>query len=573
MLAFHGMAGALPKALQELKSRVVFRALAGYGVFVFAVLQVIEPVMHGLHWPDVVLTWTVAALLAGFPLISLGAWLADRSAARTPALVVLIAAVAALPALAWYVHAQRQPAAAPPPSPSIAVLPFLNLSPDRSQDYFSDGVAEQILDTLAQVPGLQVCGCTSSFSFKGKNEDLRSIGEKLGVANILEGSVRNSGKRVRVTAQLVSVASGFRLWSETFDRELTDIFAIQDDIARAVADALRLKLLPAEGAAQRSSSAEAYAAYLRARQALHASMDGWDEAVRELQRAVELDAGFAPAWASFATALALRSDQEADAALAEVDVRRAGEAADRAVALAPHQPEGFAARGFVRATYRWEWTEALADLSMALQLAPSDAETRRTYGLLLFSLQRREEGVAALRRAAQDDPLSGVAWYSLARALLDRRDLPGARAALARAAAISGNGPYIEHLFCLSDLLSNRAADALGRIVDADRENGKVVSRAGLYCAAIGLYGRGEVHAGDEALHDLARLHRGMAYQVAQLHGWRGETDAALEWLEISRARHDGGVMRAAVDPMLEKLHGDPRYQRLLQELKLPAPP
>ena len=262
--------------ISELKRRRVFRALIGYGIVAFAVLQIIEPIMHGMHWPDAVLSSVVVALAIGFPIVVGLAWIFDVNegriarppsaaslrGARLALVLVAIGVLAAAPGTFWYFYVRgiQKPARATTAA-SIAVLPFVNLSSDKEQEYFSDGIAEEILNALAQVDGLRVIGRTSSFSMKGKNEDLRSIGQKLDAANLLEGSVRKAGTHVRITAQLIEVAGGSHLWSQQFDRELTDVFAVQDEIARAVVAALKLKLLPARTAAideQRTADPEAH---------------------------------------------------------------------------------------------------------------------------------------------------------------------------------------------------------------------------------------------------------------------------------------------------------------------------
>src|SRR5207244_2230209 len=202
----------------ELKRRRVFRALVAYGIGAFAILQIIEPVMHGLHWPDAVLSYVVVALAVGFPIVVALAWIFDvtegriertpgaPTGARITLLLIAIGLLAAAPGLFYYFVVRAPRAGKASDARSIAVLPFVDLSPQKDQEYFSDGVAEQILDALAHVDGLRVVGRTSSFSFKGKGEDLRNIGQKLNVATVLEGSLRKEGNRVRITAQLVSAA-------------------------------------------------------------------------------------------------------------------------------------------------------------------------------------------------------------------------------------------------------------------------------------------------------------------------------------------------------------------------------
>jgi TolB-like protein len=289
----------------EFRRRRVVRALLAYGIAAFAVLQIVEPVMHGLHWPDAVLSYVVVALAAGFPIVIAVAWTFDvaggtagRPTARTAVVIAAVAVVAAAPGVAWFLLRKRPP----PPggeTPSIAVIPLVNLSSDKEQDYFSDGLTEELLDLLAKVPGLHVAARTSTFAFKGRDDDIATIAEKLHVGTVLEGSVRKSGDRIRITTQLINAADGFHLWSETYDRKLTDVFAVQDEIAEAVVSTLRLKLLPKS--VRRTASPDAYNAFLLGRQFNHqGSQEGWANARTALEKAVSLDPGYAAAWAELA---------------------------------------------------------------------------------------------------------------------------------------------------------------------------------------------------------------------------------------------------------------------------------
>ena len=257
--------GRLQQVIAELRRRRVFRALLGWAVVSFAVLQVVEPVMHGLDLPGWTLKAAIWALAAGFPIASVLAWIFDLGpggVSRTPAgpvdptgaspppprrlglALASLVAVSILLGAGLAVVALRTVDGQSPQAPSIAVLPFADMSPGRDQEYFSDGVAEEILNALAQVEGLKVIGRTSSFSFKGRNEDLRVIGQRLGARALLEGSVRKDGARIRITAQLVRAADGSHLWSRTVDREFVDVFAVQSEIAQGVVEALRARLVP-----------------------------------------------------------------------------------------------------------------------------------------------------------------------------------------------------------------------------------------------------------------------------------------------------------------------------------------
>ena len=295
--------------LAELKRRRVFRALVGYGIVAFAVLQIIEPVMHGLHWPDGVLSYVVVALAVGFPIVVALAWIFDvrgghiertsggRLGARRGLLLACISAVAAAPGLIWY-FGFRGTARTPAAPPSIVVLPFVNMSGDKENEYFSDGMTEEIINALANVEGLRVVARTSAFSFKGKNVDVRRIGEDLNVATVLEGSVRRQGNQLRVAAQLISLPDGYHLWSKTYERELNNVFAVEDEVARAIVQALAPKLLPGLALAQATTvNTEAHDLYLRGRYF-------WNQRTREaltkaqslFEQAIALDAGYALAY-------------------------------------------------------------------------------------------------------------------------------------------------------------------------------------------------------------------------------------------------------------------------------------
>src|SRR6266478_39676 len=436
--------------LAELQRRRVFRALIGYGIAAFAVLQIIEPVMHGLHWSDAVLSYVIVALAAGFPVVVALAWIFDVKAGRIERtdpttglrgtrlslLVLGIGALAATPGLIYYfVLRQRPVVTASVPAPSIAALPFVNLSRDPDQEYFADGLGEELLNLLAKVPGLHVAGRTSSFAFKGKSEDLRSIGQKLNVATVLEGSVQKAGDRVRITIQLINAADGYHLWSESYDRKVTDVFAVQDEIAEAVVTALKPKLLPAQAPTSvqhRTPNPDVYTQYLLGRHFFNrATVDGYNRAASAYQKAIALDSKFAPAWAGLAHATYWIADSADSAAHIFEGQRRALEAAEKAVALAPDLAEAYVARGAIRSATRWDWTGAKADFERALALSPESADVLQDYSLyVLRPLGKVQEGLAAARKAAALDPLNGRMWTTLASFLICLGQLDEARAAL-----------------------------------------------------------------------------------------------------------------------------------------------
>jgi TolB-like protein/Tfp pilus assembly protein PilF len=288
-------------------------------------------------------------------------------------------------------------------APSIAVLPFANMSRDPDDEYFSDGLAEEIINALAQVPGLKVIARTSAFAFKGKNEDIRRIADTLGVTNVLEGSVRRAGSRVRVTAQLILAADGTHLWSQRYDREMADIFAVQDEIAAAIAGALKLKLNPAPE--RRMPSVPAYEAYLRYRSYQWQFTPEASRRSREcLEQALALDPEFALPYVGLADyQFALGTVGRFPSAEA---MPRARELASRALELDPDLPEAHAMLGLVSGQYDYDWPEAERRFHLAVAREPLSPHLRQWYGtFFLFSVGRAEEAERHLDRAIEDDPL------------------------------------------------------------------------------------------------------------------------------------------------------------------------
>ena len=570
--------------LAELKRRRVILALVGYGLGALAVLQIIEPIMHGLRWPDAVLSYVVAALALGFPIVVSLAWIFDVNQGRieraAPAqglrgprlalLLVGIGVLAAVPGSVWYfyVRAIHRPASERP-APSIAVLPFVNLSSDKEQEYFSDGIAEEILNALAQVDGLRVIGRTSSFSLKGKNEDLRAIGEKLSAANLLEGSVRKAGSRVRITAQLIEAAGGSHLWSHEFDRDLTDVFAVQDEIAKAVVAALKLKLLPAQAAAideQRTTSAAAHEQYLLGRHFLdRGSSDGYSRAVQVLEKAVALDSGYALAWATLSTAYFWAADQDP----AHYDVRqellKAQAAAEKAIALAPGFAGGYSARGGMR-TLNHDWAGARADLERALSLNPGGAGVLIPYAWLLATLGNLPEAIAAGRRGTLLDPLSTESWTQLSAFYLGTGQLDLAEAAARRALDVSPEQGRAARNLGFALLLAGRPEEARAAF---QRSSNGFFRRMG---DALIEHQLGHREQAQSALDKLLAAPTVVpaAYQIVQIHAWRGEADPTFKWLEIAYQNHDAGLGYLKYDPLLRSIRSDPRYAALLAKMKLP---
>jgi TolB-like protein len=457
-------------------------------------------------------------------------------------------------------------APAPPadniPANSIAVLPFTDVSRQKDQEYFSNGLSEELINQLSRIPSLRVPGRRSSFFFKGKSDDIASIALRLLVANVLEGSVRKDGNRLRVTAELIRATSGYHLWSETYDFELKDVFKVQDQIANAVVTALKLRLTPAGPNSLRSSNSEAYNEYLLARQFyLGGTAETYRLAIDALHKALGLDPDFAAAYADLGTVTFTLGDMLGDAS----EIKRAFEAADKAIALAPGAAYGYSARGFMRSTSSWDWAGAQADFNKAIELDPGNAEVQDNYGQLLQSLGQLPQAIAAARKATELDPLSGPAWENLARFLTDNHEYAAARAANAHALEFSPDGTYALNNLGTLQLLEGNAADALRTFRQVGFEGFR------LQGVAMAEHSLGNAKESQQALDELSTkyAHDG-PYEIADVYAWRGEKDKAFQWLERAYKQRDGGLANLKADPLLATLRTDARYTDFLKKMNLP---
>jgi TolB-like protein/cytochrome c-type biogenesis protein CcmH/NrfG len=444
---------------------------------------------------------------------------------------------------------------------SIAVLPFADLSEKKDQEYFSDGLAEELLDLLAKTPGLHVIARTSSFSFKGKSDDIPTIGTKLRVANILEGSVRKSGDNLRVTTQLVRADTAEHLWSETYEASAKDIFKVQDEIAAAVVSVLKLKLAQSQRT-KGTSNPDAYNEYLLGRQ--HQHMETQEElqrAIAAYQRAVALDPHYAAALAGLASA----EYQLADITSDPTGFNIAKGHAAQAIVEGPDQAEGYAVRGSIRSRVDWDWTGALADLQNAVALNPGDAGVQHLYGTLLGLLGRFPEATAALRTATRLDPLSSSAWDDLGLVFMASRDYRGARQAFGRELEIQPEDPYALDNLGNLQLITGDATDALAtyrKISEAALRN------TGMAMAEYSLGHEEQSHQALEAA--IAKGAQGFASQIADVFAWRQQKDEAFAWLERAHEQHDGGLAELNTDVLLASLHDDPRLKALRRRINLP---
>jgi TolB-like protein/tetratricopeptide (TPR) repeat protein len=457
-------------------------------------------------------------------------------------------------------------------TPSVAVLPFADLSPEHDHEYFADGLSEEILNALAQLEGLRVAGRTSSFAFKGQAGDLRAIGRKLGVATVLEGSVRVDGNQVRVTAQLITAADGYHLWSHTFERELKGVFAVQDEIAAAVVEALRVQLLPGRAPSSRefrTANPQVYDLYLRGRQLQRRDFGPvWLKSEAAFQEALALDPSYAPAWAALAVTIYFNHGNTGST-LAEIQAgqARALAAAEKAVALAPDLADGYAARGQLRLWVRRDWAGAQADMERAVMLNPGDpAILGRQARYVLGPMGRLEAAVAAARLASERDPLSPAPWSALSELYLAAGKPSLARSTALRSLELDAQGDSAIISLATAELVEQRPEAA----VQAIQRSNQPIFKLEIEAMALGDLGRSRQAAA--ALAALVSAHQHEApFQIACVHAWRGQIDEAFRWLDLALEQGDAGLQDIKVSPLLGKLQADPRYPALLKRIGLPV--
>ena len=489
---------------------------------------------------------------------------APSRAARLGWLYAVLALVAtAVPGVLWLARSGKifQPA---PDQPSIAVLPFADVSSETGQEYFSDGLTDELQTALEKVPGLRVQGRTSSFQFKGKTADFSVIGKKLHVTAILEGTVRKQGKHVRITAQLIKAADGFHLWSETYDQEMDDIFAVQDRIARSVTAALSITLLGKKTTARpaQHTNADAYNAYLlgkyfRGQQ----SQESKQKAVGYFEQAIKLDPGYAPAWLGLGEC---RTTQAGAADIAvEEGYRTARAAITQALKLDPNLVEAHAALGEIEMLHDWEWAGADASFQRALALDPRNAEALRDAGSLARMLGRLEEAITLYRRAIEIDPLTGHRGLGMNLYYAGRQS--EAKAAFEKTLEFAPQAEFAHEFLGQVELAQLHPREALAEAEKERHPGYRLVGLALVYHAL----GRNKESAAKLA-ELIGKFQADYWYQIAEVYAFRGETDRAFEWLERAYRERDIGITEMKSDPLLSSLRADPRYTALLKKMRLP---
>jgi serine/threonine-protein kinase len=455
---------------------------------------------------------------------------------------------------------------------AIAVLPFVNVSPDPDTEYLSDGITDELIDALAKVDGLRVASRTSVFALKGKAEDVRAIGARLGAAWVLEGTVRRAGARLRITAQLTATDQGRLLWSDRFDRTLEDVFAIQEEIARTIVDTLRATSfadLAAPLARRRTSSVEAYGLYLKGRYAWNQrTTEGVVEAIRYFEAAAAADPSYAQAYAGLADAYALQLDYRS-VPVAE-GFAKAREYAERALALDDTVAEAHASLAWLVFVYDWDWERSGRAFQRAIELDPRYATARQWYAMWLAAHQRHEEALAEVQRAAELDPTSVSIRRSVGWTNFYARRFDQARWHLTRAVAMNPTAEETYRVLGLTHAMQEQWEEAERAV----RESVSL-SRNGTYYRATLAYVLAKTGRRAEAEAILAELERfaQTAYvspvSFATVYLGLGDVERALDWTERAYHERRGWLAYLKCNPIMDPLRGHQRFEGLLEKMKL----
>ena len=572
--------------ISELKRRNVLRVAFLYVVASWLIMQVADVGISLLGLPVSVGRLVFLFLAIGFPLVVLFSWAYEitpeglkkeseveredsvtahtAKKLNTAVIILMVLSLSALladrliPETAVPVEQAIELSAVDidAPDQSIAVLPFVNMSADQENEYFSDGLSEELLNLLAKIPGLKVAARTSTFSFKGTDADIEEIALKLRVAHVLEGSVRKSGNDIRITAQLIKASDGFHLWSQTWDRELTDVFAIQDEIAAAVVDALKITLL-GEVPHARVTDPEAYSLYLQSRVAANrSSKEGFQQAAALLTQALAIDPEYAEAWVELGT---VQTNQAGNNHVpVEKGFERARASAERALKIDPSNARALSNLGWLAMYSDWDFVKAGELLGRARRLEPGNASILNAYAVLNGMFGRHDSMISLYREALVSDPLAMSVLANLTSAYFGQKrvdDMPGL---IERMRQIDAESEWVKIMSAWHQQAAGNSEAALDQFQTIGGDDGA-------WGSAFVLYDLGRDAESDAAIEYLIEQGSG-PIRVANAYAYRGDFDAAFEWLERAYDEHDEETVEVRMYTAFEPMYRDPRWEALLEK-------
>jgi adenylate cyclase len=575
----------------RIKDHKVVQWTLGYVAAAYAALDGLRFVSETFDWPNQLVRILTILLILGLPLVVTLAWFHGHKALHRVGrseftIITVLLAIGA--GVLWHLArtpqeaagattvrvtpAPQHPVASVPAKGTIAVLPFVDMSEKHDQEYFSDGLSEELIDHLAHYPDLKVIARTSSFAFKGKNEDMRSIATKLGVANLLEGSVRKSRGELRITAQLIRALDGVHLWSEIYDRKLIDIFKVQDEISTTVARALNATLngsdtTSAQSKAKGTTSIEAYNLYLQGDYTWWRSYSGDNvKAVELLKQALKVDPRYAGAWARLARIYAYQG-QVGEITVVDAEVR-GQDAVQQALVIDPNCAEAYYARGNIYWQVVGDWAAGITAFEKATALDPNgDIGERARRNMQVLKGMMSGDFSAAIdsqlrfleRNPLDTESMNDLAAYQQFAGLLNE-----SAATSRKLLALSPTYSTAQAQYGVTLLLLGQTAAALAATM---KESDSLSNLQALACVYWGLGRRTD---SESVLHALEKGYADRnAYEIATVHAYRGELDAAFGWLDRAFRQHKAALATLRVDPLLHNLHGDRRFDALLRKVKV----
>jgi len=586
--------------IARLKQRKLVQWAIAYVAFAFALLQGMDVVAHQFGWPDGLQRGVTLALVIGFFVaLVLGWYHGERGAQKVSGaeLVILALLLAIGGGLLWRFEravpsgnaqssspdaAQRnrgitaRNASAPTipiPAKSVAVLPLTNESGDKDQQYFSDGLSEDLITALSQFAGLKVINRDSSFQFRDSKDNVQTIGEELGVAHLLEGSVRRLGDEVRISAELVNAADGSTLWSQHYDRPYKDLFALQDDITKAVAAALKAKLLEGGGAVVQSDrppsgNLAAYTAYQRG--VAYAALEtasGQHQAIAQFDQAIRLDPRYAQAYAAASNSWGgLAGTFDTDAVAVRNDIAQSRAAADMALQLDPDLAAAHEALAGLMAAFDFNWTGALAESKRAVELAPGDSGAKFALADTQARLGRVASAVKLDRQTLASAPLNALAYFGLGRKLIGLGQLDAAESALRQSIKLTSGASRPYAYLTIIEVMRGDAATALSAAQKTPPGYWHD------FALALALQIGSDRAAADTALKKMIDKYASTtAYQIAEIYAVRRDPDNMFRWLDLAVAKRDAGVELLLFDPLALRHRNDPRFAAFCRKVGLPT--
>jgi serine/threonine-protein kinase len=593
------------KFFSELKRRNVYKVAVAYAVVAWLLIQAASILFPTFDAPPWVMKVLVAVIVIGFALALILSWAFEITPEgikreeevpsgqsithHTGRRIVGITIVVAVLAAGLFVFQLIRPRLTSTgvtsatmnalPEKSVAVLAFDNMSDDKGSEYFSDGISEELLTVLQKIPGLRVAARTSAFSFKGKSATAQEIGQKLGVANLVEGSVRKAGETVRIAARLTKTTSGDEIWSENYTRNLKDVFAVQTELAETIVGQLRGQLTGGGASKAKeviqeqvqmaekggTKNVEAHQSYLQGRFYYDRNSErSASAALVAYKRAVELDPNFALAWAGLAETHVWECFYSGELSRATFDkhVADARDATARALSIEPNLPEALGVRAKMQLGFDFDWKEGAETLRSAIAVAPTNVGLLISAGNLALAQGDAERATDLFRQAVALDPVNSAARANLAQNLAVTRHFAEAEAEYPRVVELNPAQPYAHAGLGLSYLLQGKFEEA---VTEAQKD---AAEWAALTMVAPARWSQKRIPESNAALARLKETSADTAaYQIAEVHAYRGEKDQAFEWLERARQQRDPGLQGTKTDPLLANLHGDPHWQAFLQTM------